>query len=603
MFSRREKYLPDATVYGFIGGIPETFGGRTSACLQRADAFAELDNRRVEILTLSPRNDDPEALTARLRDEGRIGTRVTVRNVWADLKRAAPHDLARIAAHSSEPITVDTASLPEFDGSPEIKVLDVAGKTLRSDRFREDGSRYFSYRLGGKDEAKSAAIFDSHGRPIAQWKEQHELYFAWFDWLIGSERAIIINDGPPLARYLHKYQRENVVLVQTIHSKHSADPTKRSQTLGWTYTPALKNVDRFDLLAVLTRSQHSDLIDLNYVVDNAAVLPNMTAAAPLTHVRPRVPGTGVMLARTTFLKRIDHAIEAVHRARQSGTDATLEVYGVADEAQESLEALIHDLNDGGGIALKGYHPRARQRFEDSSFTLLTSEYEGQGLVLLESMAAGCIPIAYDIKYGPADIITDGVDGFLVPDGDIDALAGRIGDLQAMDEQTLLQMRNAAIRRVEDFSPEKITRLWGAALTRAVSNKQQPAEVKGIAHLSSVSVDGNEMSLRVILSGDAASDPDWALLSWTERKGGRFGRLPAQLEQVGGETQVIARAHAEDFFAVDNGYIDFWIDLRVGGHPCRLRVKGAGDVEPQTLGRLEVYPTKFGSLSLRFPAVP
>lgn len=599
MFSRREKYLPDATVYGLIGGIPETFGGRTSACLQRADAFAELDNRRVEILTLSPRNNDPEALTARLRDEGRIGKRVTVRNVWADLKRAAPHDLARIAAHSSESITVDTLALPEFDGSPEIRELDGAGKTLRSDRFREDGSRYFSYRLGAEDEAKSAAIFDSHGRPIAQWKEQHELYFAWFDWLIGSGRAIIINDGPPLARYLHKYRRENVVLVQTIHSKHSADPTKRSQTLGWTYTPALKNVDRFDLLAVLTQSQHSDLTDLNFVMDNAAVLPNMTAATPLTRIRPRVPGTGVMLARTTFLKRIDHAIEAVHRARQSGTDATLDVYGVEDEAQESLESLIHDLNAGDEIALKGYHPRARQSFEDSSFTLLTSEYEGQGLVLLESMAAGCIPIAYDIKYGPADIITDGVDGFLVPDGDIDALADRIRDLQTMDEQTLLQMRNAAICRVGDFSPQKITRLWGAALAHAMSNKHRPAEIVGEARLSSISIEGSVISIGVTLSGAAASDPDWALLRWTERKGGRFGRLPARLEQADGEIQVVTKAHADDFAAVDHGHIDFWIDLRVAGHPCRLRIKGADDVSPQTFGHLEVYATKFGSLSLRF----
>src|SRR5699024_10305556 len=229
-----------------------------------------------------------------------------------------------------------------------------------------------------------------HGRPIAQWNEQYELYFAWFDWLIGAERAIIINDGPPLAHYLHKYQRGNVVLVQTIHSKHSAEPTERSQTLGWTYTPALKNVDRFDLLAVLTQSQHSDLTDLNYVVDNAAVLPNMTAAKPVRRIKPRAPGTGVMLARTTFLKRIDHAITAVHRARLSGTDATLDIYGVADEAQESLETLIQGLNTADSIALRGYDPRARQRFEDSSFTLLTSEYEGQGLVLLESMAAGCI---------------------------------------------------------------------------------------------------------------------------------------------------------------------------------------------------------------------
>lgn len=110
-----------------------------------------------------------------------------------------------------------------------------------------------------------------------------------------------------------------------------------------------------------------------------------------------------------------------------------------------------------------------------------------------------------------------------------------------------------------------------------------------------------ISIGVTLSGAAASDPHWALLRWTERKGGRFGRLPARLEQADGEVQVVTKAHADDFAAVEHGHIDFWIDLRVAGLPCRLRVKGAGGVEPQPLGHFEVYPTRFGSLSLRFPA--
>ena len=53
---KTDKLLPTATIYGMIGGIPETFGGRTGVCLQRANALAELDGRDIEILTLSPAN-------------------------------------------------------------------------------------------------------------------------------------------------------------------------------------------------------------------------------------------------------------------------------------------------------------------------------------------------------------------------------------------------------------------------------------------------------------------------------------------------------------------------------------------------------------------
>lgn len=601
MFKQRRDYLPDATIYGLIGGIPETFGGRTGVCLHRAQKFAELSDRHVEVLTLSPANGvDPEALTKKLLAEGKIGKRVTIRNIWSDLRRADDRALAEISNHSTEPITVDTSGLPMSDGSLEVKSLDSKGRTSSCDRFREDGSRFHSYRLGDENASKSTVIFDSRGRPMGQWKEQYELHFAWLDWIIGSHEAIIINDGPPLAGYLYKYQRKNVTLVQTIHSKHSADPTKRSERLGRTYTPALKHVDHFDLVAILTEAQYSDLIDLNFVMDNASVLPNMTAAVPIRRIRPRPTGAGVMLARTTFLKRIDHAISAVHRVQQSGTDVTFEIYGVADEAQESLESLVADLDVSDNIALKGYDPRAKQKFEEASFTLLTSKYEGQPLVLLESMAAGCIPIAYDIKYGPADIITPGVDGFLVPDGDVDALAQCIKDLVSMEDQELMRMRAAAVQRAKDFSADKITRLWGAALARVIADKTVPAEVEGRVELAEIRVSGNEMHLRVTLTNEAADSPDWALLSWTERKGQCFGRLPARIERVEGRTQIVASAHIDDFAAVDHGFIDFWIDLRVHGNPCQIRIKGAKDLTPQPLGHAEIYGTQFGSLSIRFP---
>ncbi|WP_413333811.1 glycosyltransferase [Brevibacterium sp. GP-SGM9] len=599
MFDRR-AVLPDATIYGLIGGIPEEFGGRTSVCLQRANAFAELDRRTIEILTLSPKNgEDPEALTERLRSEGRIGKRVTIRNLWADLRRADTDDLNQIARYSGESITLDTAQLPEYAGTPEIITKNSAGKTASADRFRGDGTRFYSYRTAREQSPKSAVLHDTRGRPIAQWKEQYEFYFAWLDWLIGSEIAVIINDGPPLARYLHRYQRENVAIIQTIHSKHSADPTKRSERLGWTYTPALSNVDRFDRLAVLTESQRADLVNLNFVKDNASVLPNMTTAEPVRSVGARPPGDGVMLARTTFLKRIDHAITAVHLAQQNGVQATLDVYGVPDEAQESLEALVDELGSAGTIALRGFDPRAKKRFEEASFTLLTSRYEGQPLVLLESMAAGCIPIAYDIKYGPADIITHGINGFLVSDGDVDEMARCIAQLQSMDASRLRQMREAAVERTRAFSPQRITGLWSDVISQVLDDKRPPHDIGGRASLSTLSVEGGEFQVTVRITGEAACQPQWSLLTWTERHGQRFGRLPAEVDQFEGEIVVSAGAHIDDFAAVDRGYIDFWIDLRVAGLPCRLRIKDAENLTPVEFGHVDLYSTKFGSLSIRY----
>ena len=56
------------------------------------------------------------------------------------------------------------------------------------------------------------------------------------------------------------------------------------------------------------------------------------------------------------------------------------------------------------------------------YILLTSLYEGFALVIQESIANGTPVISYDIKYGPRDMIQDGVNGYLVEDGNIDQLA-------------------------------------------------------------------------------------------------------------------------------------------------------------------------------------
>ena len=56
---------------------------------------------------------------------------------------------------------------------------------------------------------------------------------------------------------------------------------------------------------------------------------------------------------------------------------------------------------------------------------MTSRREGLPMVLLEAKAIGLPAVAYDCPTGPRELIADGVDGYVVPDGDEDALVGRL----------------------------------------------------------------------------------------------------------------------------------------------------------------------------------
>ena len=65
---------------------------------------------------------------------------------------------------------------------------------------------------------------------------------------------------------------------------------------------------------------------------------------------------------------------------------------------------------------------------ESSILLLTSVYEPFGLVLVEAMSCGLPVVSFDSDYGPREIISNEVDGFLIPNFDVDLFSERVCQL-------------------------------------------------------------------------------------------------------------------------------------------------------------------------------
>src|SRR5699024_11802642 len=142
----------------------------------------------------------------------------------------------------------------------------------------------------------------------------------------------------------------------------------------------------------------------------------------LEHTTKRDPLRGVVIGRIDPGKRIDHAIRALGAARKSSAlNAKLNIVGTGPD-EPNLRSLVRDLDLSGIVSFGGFTKRPSEEFDRSSFSLLASKSEGFGIVLVESMNAGCISISYDVPYGPADIIHLGVNVFLVPTGEVRALA-------------------------------------------------------------------------------------------------------------------------------------------------------------------------------------
>jgi len=80
-------------------------------------------------------------------------------------------------------------------------------------------------------------------------------------------------------------------------------------------------------------------------------------------------------------------------------------------------------------------------FASQAVFLLASAFEGLSLSLVEAMGQGCVPVITDVRSGIPELISDGVDGFRVPIGDIDGFAARLAALQ----------RNPGLRRQMAYS--------------------------------------------------------------------------------------------------------------------------------------------------------
>jgi glycosyltransferase involved in cell wall biosynthesis len=97
--------------------------------------------------------------------------------------------------------------------------------------------------------------------------------------------------------------------------------------------------------------------------------------------------------------------------------------------------------------------QAREIYSNSMVWLLTSRLEGFGMSVLEAMACGCVVVSTDCG-GPRDVVQDGVNGYIVPVDDINAMMERISIL-VNDEKQRSRMAKAAIETAHRFS-------WDAA---------------------------------------------------------------------------------------------------------------------------------------------
>ena len=154
-------------------------------------------------------------------------------------------------------------------------------------------------------------------------------------------------------------------------------------------------------------------------------------------------------------KGFDRLLEAFHRLGRP--DIHLVILGEGEERPELIN-LSRELGIEKRVHFPGYVTDVETWYRHAECFVLSSRHEGWPNVLMEAMAEGCSVISFDCKYGPSEIIRDGENGLLVPEGDVEELTKAIA--RVLDDKAL--RRNLAVNgmeRVKMFEVKEIVARW------------------------------------------------------------------------------------------------------------------------------------------------
>lgn len=199
--------------------------------------------------------------------------------------------------------------------------------------------------------------------------------------------------------------------------------------------------------AVVTLTE-GDAVDWRRVCKQVYVIPNIVHLNESGKYSECTNKRAVFVGRLVEQKGLPDLITVWRIVHQRHPDWQLDIYG------EGKMDSIPEIN------LYVYPPALNifDKYMESSMLLLTSVYEPFGLVMPEAMSCGIPVVAFDCPHGPAMIISDGEDGFLIKNRDCQVFADRV--CQLIENQELRQsMGKHAIESSRRFSADKIMPKW------------------------------------------------------------------------------------------------------------------------------------------------
>ncbi len=168
---------------------------------------------------------------------------------------------------------------------------------------------------------------------------------------------------------------------------------------------------------------------------NVCVIPNFIYK-PKQYVKDYICKKAIAVGRLEKQKGFDRLIDIWAEITKAYPDWHLDIYGEGSQHQ-ALQIQIDTLRLGDKITLCGRGENMMEIYPNYSLHLMSSHYEGQGIVLIEAQSCGLPSVTFNFQYGASDIITNGYNGLIIKQDDkrafVEALYQLISDSQLREQ--------------------------------------------------------------------------------------------------------------------------------------------------------------------------